>query len=116
MSDDFQIASGPATGGTVLLRLKGRLDAKSASTLLHRCTQVREAGQNLVLNLSGVSFIASSGIGALLALVEQFRETQANVRFAALSAAVDSVIKLLNLGQFLTIDPSEDAALAALEH
>ena len=114
MSEDFQIANGPSRGRVLLLRVSGRLDTKSASQLLHRCSAARNGGQDLVINLSAVSFIASSGIGALLALAEQFREADARVRFVALSPAVDSVIKLLNLDQFLTIDSTEDEALAAL--
>jgi anti-sigma B factor antagonist len=113
--DDFQISDPVNRGRTVVLRIQGRLDTKSASQLLKRCTVVSNAGQNLVLNLAEVSFIASSGIGALLALVEQFKETTGTVRFASLSSAVESVIKLLNLDQFLTIDPTEDEAFAALE-
>jgi anti-sigma B factor antagonist len=115
MPDDFEISNGPTRGKVVLLRVSGRLDTLSASQLLHRCAAVRNAGQDLVLNLSAVSFIASSGIGALLALAEEFREAEASVRLAALSPAVESVIKLLNLDQFLIIDASEDDALAASE-
>ena len=115
MPDDFGISDSLNRGRTVLLRIRGRLDTKSASHLLRRCSAVSNAGQNLVLNLAEVSFNASSGIGALLALVEQFKETTGTVRFASLSSAVSSVIQLLNLDQFLTIDPSEDDALAALE-
>jgi anti-sigma B factor antagonist len=114
MSDDFQILSLPAREGIALLRISGRIDTRVASQLLHRCAEVRAAGDHLVLNLSGVSFIASSGIGALLALTEQFREGNTKVRFAALSSAVDSVIKLLNLDQFLSIDGTEEQALDAL--
>jgi len=99
----------------VLLRISGRLDAKSAPQLLERCAVVRTAGYNLILNLGGVTFVASSGIGALLAVAEQFREAECRIRFASLSAAVESVIKLLNLDQFLTIDPTEDDSLTALE-
>lgn len=116
MPDVFEITNGVTQGRTTLLRVTGRLDSKSTTQLLHRCNAVRSSGHNLVLNLGGVTFIASSGIGALLALVEQFRESGATVRFAALSEAVDSVIKLLNLDQFLTIDSSEADALSALEH
>lgn len=114
MSDDFQITSVPARQGVVVLRLSGRLDTRMASQLLHRCTHVRDGGQHLVLNLSEVTFIASSGIGALLALTEQFREGQTHVRFAALSSAVASVIQLLNLDQFLSIDADEETAFSTL--
>jgi anti-anti-sigma factor len=114
MSDDFQITSVPVRQGVAVLRLSGRLDTRMASQLLHRCTEVRDSGHHLVLNLSDVSFIASSGIGALLALTEQFRESETRVRFAALSSAVASVIELLNLDQFLSIDSTEETAFSTL--
>jgi len=113
--DDFAITNETSRGKTVLLRVTGRLDAKSAPTLMGRCGDVRSAGSNLILNMESVSFVASSGIGALLALAEQFKESAGQVRIAAPSAAVESVIKLLNLDQFLNIDPSEDQAFSALE-
>jgi len=115
MPDQFNVSKTESAGGTVLLRVNGQLDSKSAPQLVSQCGTVRSAGKNLVLNLSGVSFIASSGVGALLALVEQFREHGKSVRFVLLSPAVESVIRLLNLDQFLTIDRTEADAVSALE-
>lgn len=114
MPELVQITQIPVAGRTALLRVAGRLDTKNATLLLSRCQEVRGAGNSLVLNLSEVSFIASSGVGALLAMVEQFRDSNLQVRFAELSPAVDSVIRLLNLDQFLTIDPDENGSIEAL--
>jgi anti-sigma B factor antagonist len=115
MSSDFAIEAIITTPGTVVLRVTGRLDARSAPVLTARCVEVRNQDRHLVLNLSGVSFIASSGIGALLALVEEFRQSKSRVRLAAVSPAVESVVRLLNLDQFLTIDTTEGEATSALE-
>jgi anti-anti-sigma factor len=115
MPEEFRISDGMNSGKTCLLRVGGQLDARAAAQLLAHCSAICKAEKNLVLNLAEVSFIASSGIGALLALVEQFRESGCSVRFVSLSAAVDSVIRLLNLDQFLTIDPTEADAVSALE-
>ena len=114
MSADFDIVNIPCEGRATVLRVRGRIDTKTAGLLLHRCAAVRNTGKDLVLNLSAVDFIASSGIGALLALTEQFKESGAQVRFVALSSAVDSVIQLLNLTQFLGIDASEEDALRTI--
>lgn len=114
MHDRFLITDIPTKGRAALLRVSGRLDTKNATVLLGRCQEVRSSGRDLVLNLAGVTFIASSGVGALLAMVEQFRESSARVRLAELSPAVDSVIRLLNLDQFLTIDDKEDDSITAL--
>ena len=113
MGHNFEIDEIGAPGA-MILRIQGNLDSKSTPVLLQHCHQVKEAGRNLVLNLSEVPFIASSGIGGLLALREEFEEAGLGVRYAALSSAVDSVIKLLNLEAFLGIDTTEDEALASL--
>jgi anti-sigma B factor antagonist len=99
---------------TTILRVRGRLDSTSAGMLVQKCATIRGTGRNLVLNLSEVSFIASSGVGALLALAEQFQDAANAVRLVSLSPAVDSVIRLLNLDQFLPIAASEQDAIAAL--
>jgi len=115
MHEPFTVVRGPETGNTAVLRLTGPLDAKTAPGLIEHCAAVHEGGQNLVLNLEGVTFIASSGIGALLSLAESFREDERRLGFAAVSPAVESVLALLNLEEFLTVYTSEDEALEALE-
>jgi anti-anti-sigma factor len=115
MSSEFRIEEIASTKRAAVLRVHGRLDIRSASTLTARCAEVRTAGRHLVLNLAGVSFIASSGIGALLALVEEYRQARLQVRLASVSAPVDSVVRLLNLEQFLHLDSSEEEATAAVE-
>lgn len=113
MPDELKMVCAEAGSHTVILRLEGHLDAKGAPVLMERAQTLRAGGCRLILNLAGVTFIASSGIGALLALVEDAAEERQPVCFAALSAEVRSVIDLLNLDQFLTIYPGEAEALAA---
>lgn len=113
-TDELVITDAGLVGRTAVLRVRGRLDAGTAPMLLERCAQVQANGQNLVLNLSEVSFLGSSGIGAMLVLVEQFQEQAGSVRFAALSDAAASVVELLDLGQYLTMHATEDEAVAAL--
>ena len=108
MADTVEIREIPGAGGTVVLRISGRLDAKNAQALVQQCQELLEGGtKSVVLTMADVSFVASSGIGSLLALTESFR-------LASLSNAVSSVVHLLNLGQFLAIDPTEEASLTAI--
>jgi len=102
-------------GNSVIIHVEGRLEGSQAKELLHRCERVLGQGhRQLVLNLSGVEFIASSGIGSLLALCEDANENGRAIRLAELSPAVQSVVELLNLSSFLPIDPTTDAAIQAL--
>ena len=114
MNNELVISGVGNAGRTAVLRLKGRLDVKTSPELLQRAAEVQANGQNLVLNLSEVSFIGSSGIGALLVLVEQFKEQAGVVRLVSPSPAVEAVIKLLNLDRFLAVDTSEEKALAEI--
>jgi anti-anti-sigma factor len=114
VTNDLVISEVENRNRAAVLRLKGRLDVKTSPILLQRAAEIQANGQNLVLNLSEVSFIGSSGIGALLVLVEQFQEQAGVVRLVSPSPAVDAVIKLLNLDRFLAVDPSEEKALAEI--
>jgi anti-anti-sigma factor len=115
MADEFRIER-TDKGASVVFRVHGRLDAKNAETLRRGCQLAIDEGHvNLVLNLSNVVFVASSGIGSLLALTETCRDAGGSLWLAPLSNAVASVIDLLNLRQFLSIEASEGTALAAVD-
>jgi len=115
MNESFEVSEAKSLGRTVVLRVRGRLDARAAPLLMERAAAVRANGQNLVLNLADVSFIGSSGIGAVLAVAEQFQEQGGIVRLTSLSTSVASVFRLLNLDRFLKIDANEEESLAAVE-
>jgi anti-anti-sigma factor len=115
MNEPFRLEVAAPSPKVAVVRVHGHLDARNAGTLLAQCRDVVREGKHLVLNLAGVSFISSSGIGALLALVEELQQTDYTVRLAEVSPAVDSVIRLLNLDQILSIDTTEQAAREALE-
>lgn len=114
MLDRFAIEES-AHGRASVLRVAGRLDARNAQTLSERCQAALQGGRaHVVLNLAAVPFIASSGIGTLLALTETFQEAGGGLRIAAPSDGVRSVVDLLNIGQFLNMDATEEAGLAAV--
>ena len=115
MNKGFAIEDIESGRAVTVLRLQGQLDARAASELTARCTVVRGQGRHIVLNLAAVSFIASSGVGALLALVEECRQSHTCLRLAEVPPAVDSVIRLLNLDQFLSIDATEADSCSELE-
>ena len=115
MSADFRIEEVELGGEAQLLRVSGRLDAKNAQTFVARCRELRDGGtRQLVVNLAGVGFVASSGVGVLLALTEEYQDAGGRVHLVALSEAVRSVLDLLNLTQFLRIAASEKEVTTAL--
>ena len=101
------------TSTMLVARVRGVLDATTVPELLKFLAPHRSRGRHVVLNLTDVTFIASSGVGVLLALDEELRSERASLRLAQLSPGVDSVLQLLNLDQFLNIDATEAAAIAS---
>jgi anti-anti-sigma factor len=115
MRSEFEITDVTGHEPIALIRVRGRLDLKNAKDLMDHCRRLNAEGRKqLVLNLSAVTFVASSGIGTLLALTEEFKESGGDLQLVALSYAVQSVVNLLNLTQFLHIEKNEAEALAAL--
>lgn len=115
MSGEFSIEKASDRPDVGVFRVSGRLDAKSAKDLMDACQQAKSSGRSrVVINLAGVVFVASSGIGTLLALTDEFREAGGGVHLVSLSDSVRSVVDLLNLGQFLNVAPSEADALGAI--
>jgi anti-anti-sigma factor len=114
MDESLKITAVQGSGGNIVLSLKGRIDGHSTPLLMERCSAALNAGLHLILNLSQVSFVSSSGIGAFLALSEDFRERGTSLRLAGMSKPVHLAITLLNLEDFLLIDENEEAAVRAL--
>jgi anti-anti-sigma factor len=114
MDDTFTVTPAGARGKAVVVRVSGRVDAKTSSQLVERCLAPTSPGAHLVLNLAEVTFLSSSGVGALMVLSERLAAQGGSLRLVALSSAASGPLRLLNLDRFLQIDESEDAALGAL--
>lgn len=111
-SSTIEIVQRERRGRVVILDVRGRLDVVTAPQLLAQCAQVQADGADLIIDFSGVSFLGSSGVGAMLTLVEQFHEQGGQVHYAALSEPAMAVITLLDLQNYLPICANVDAALA----
>lgn len=116
MSKEFTLNKDTSSGLTPVLRLQGRLDADGAMTLRETALKLKEEGNTqLIVDLSGLEFVASSGLGTLLLLTEEFTDVGGNIVFVAPTSDVLQVINLLNIDQFLTlVDSEEDARQAVL--
>lgn len=94
----------------------GELDMDTATLLHHQlAAQVTQGRANLVLDLSGVPFMDSSGLNIVLRGINETRQLHGRL---LLAAPTDAVRRLLDLtGISLTHKPYDSAAqaLAALE-
>jgi len=94
-----------------LFRLAGLLDAFSEPTfrkVMDKC--VEEGPPNLVLDLSQIDFVDSSGLGALVQVAKKAQSSGGLLQIVT-NPRVTQTVKLVRLEQFLALQPSVEAAI-----
>lgn len=80
--------------------------------MLEKC--VDEGPANLILDLSQIDFVDSSGLGALVQLVKKVQSAEGRLQIVT-NPRVTQTVKLVRLEQFLALQPSVDVALENLK-
>ena len=116
MMEEFKLKELKKDRPVAVIEATGRLNSKAARDLFLRCEGLYHDGyKKIVVKLSGVTFIASSGAGTLVKLTYDFLERGGFFQVAAVSDPVMRVIDLLNSRQFLNIASDVDDAMLKLE-
>ena len=100
MRDNYQI-----------FRLTGLLDAFSEPNfrkVIGKC--IEEGPIHVILDLSQIDFVDSSGLGALVQLAKQAQSAGGTSQIVT-NARVTQTVKLVRLEQFLSLRPSMEEAL-----
>lgn len=84
-----------ATDELCELTLKGEIDVYTAPTLKQELVALIEGGcVNVIVDLGGVAFIDSSGLGVLVSALRRARERDGSVRIVC---SRDSVLKIFRI-------------------
>jgi anti-sigma B factor antagonist len=102
-------------GDVTLLCVRGSLDAQSAGTLKPEVVVIGDSGtKKVVVDLSNLGLIDSSGVGVLISLFKRLRAIGGQVCFAGVHAQPREVFRLLRLDRSLDLVPTVDEALGRL--
>lgn len=91
-----------------------RLDAEVAPAFRQALLQAIEQGHgNLIVDLHGIDFIDSSGLGALVSAFKRLKgaATEGDIRLANVQPPVNSVLEIIRLNRVFTRYPSVDEAV-----
>lgn len=95
-----------------ILDLTGNFVVADAANFRAQVKQLLEAGaKHIAVNLAGVAYLDSSGIGALVGVFTAAREAGAKCRFYAPSTQVRNVLEMVRLDKVLDLRADEAAAL-----
>lgn len=110
---DFEIHQ-RNSGDVVILDIHGNLDAQSAPLLKVRLESLISFGHHkIVINLSDVDFIDSTGVGSLVFGQKIINPLSGGLHIIGLSPSNLNIFSVLNLTEFLTIMPTEEIAVGS---
>ena len=100
------------SGDVVMLDIAGEIDLYNAPEIKDIISKlIEEQKYNVIINLEKVSYIDSSGIGALISSLSNLKKYQGGLKIINVYASVRKVFELTKLTSFFEIYDSEDKAL-----
>jgi anti-anti-sigma factor len=98
--------------GVWIVRLGGKLDISSTENLEQLIKDKLTAEPRpLVINLSQVTYISSSGLGVLLGLYRFMGEKRLSLTLCEVAPPVQKLLDVIDLGQVFVILPGEAEAI-----
>ncbi len=105
-SIDLIEAPVPGRPDITQLSLRGTLDIATLPDFEAALNRLRSAGHaKLIIDLAGLEYISSSGLGAFLGMVDHFRRAGGDLAFVSLSDKVAKIFKVVGFNRLLTILP-----------
>jgi len=112
----FRLTTGEREG-VPLIVASGEVDLATSPELREALAQMSH-GQHrtVVLDLSGVSFLDSTGLSVLVAFHKRFRELGGELRIVVTDRRVTKVMELVGLDDVLVLHASVEQALDSAEN
>ncbi len=105
-----EVANGPVQ----VISLDGFLDGHTFGDLEKRLEALVAAGQvRLVIELSKLTYIASSGVGVFINFLSQTTDKGGSLQLVGPTPNVREIFELLGLGSLFTIHTTLDQGIAA---
>lgn len=102
----------PTSNGLLVVRLTGKLSLETVHNFIE--TMRPEPAGSVVLDMSGVTFLDSAGVGALVSLFVSRRNQGKSFAVAALTQQGQAIFQVAGLTKLLPTFPTVDAALVGV--
>jgi len=113
----FELETSTGDGGVVVCTVVGELDVSSAPKLrqeLVRAVSESEGPPRIVVDLAGVDFLDSTGLGVLLGGLKRVRARDGDLALARAEPQVRKVFEITRVIEILPVYDELDAAVAAV--
>ncbi len=100
--------------GCIVVALEGDIDLEGSPAARKILLDAVQQGQPVYVDLSGVSYIDSSGIASLVEALQRARQAGTGFALASVSDNARRVLELARLDRVFTIHASLEDALSAI--
>ena len=109
-----EITSEPLGPGTSVVAVAGEVTFSNVTSLARELEAALTAAKNLVVDLTQVTFIDSSGLSSLLTASANARERGGALALVLAPGEPPSIFRFRGVDRLLALYPSREAALAGL--
>jgi len=109
-----EITIEPLGPGTAVVAVTGEITFSNVAALDHQIVVALADATNLVVDLTAVTFIDSSGLSTLLTASARAREHRGTVALVVARDQPPSIFRFRGVDRLLALYPSREAALAGL--
>jgi anti-sigma B factor antagonist len=100
-------------GGALVYRLRGSLDIATSPSARAALVEAASKGrQDIIIDLTGLEFLDSTGLGALIGAHRRALERGAEIRLAVGEGQIARLLNITGLVRILAVYPTLDDALA----
>ncbi len=103
-------------GNIVVLSISGELDLYNAPELKEAIQKlINDKKVQVIIDMDRVSYVDSSGIGALISSFSSLKKSQGQMRICNVAGSVRKVFELTRLTSFFQIDDALENSLHAIK-
>jgi anti-sigma B factor antagonist len=108
----LEVQTRQTDAGVTVVAPSGRLDVAGAPTLKAAIGEaVKNGTPRLIIDMEGVSFVDSTGLGSVIAALKLVRGSKGDLRLAAPNQQVRVVLELTTLDRVFAYYPTVEDAL-----
>lgn len=102
------------TDSALVVDVLGKLDTQTAGSAMDQLQQYLGVDKgNLLINLSGLDFVSSSGLRVILRAAKQVRASGGTMKVCGARGVVKEVLEISGFDSLLDLHDDEDQALAS---
>ncbi len=110
---DFEVSIDEHAEAYSIIAVRGEVDLHTAPKVENAIERAARSNATVVLDMSGVAFMDSTALSALVRSKDSLQEQGTSLRLAAPSRAVERIFSVTGFQDYFEIFPSREAAIPA---